>query len=606
MAELHENLITPEQAITLDGLFIQRVRRSAERPAYQHYERRSKEWRSYSWGEMGGLVARWRHALATEGLKPGDRVAVLLRNCPEWVMFDQAALGLGLVTVPLYTDDRPDNAAYILRDAGVKLLLVQDLGRWQRLAQALPEQHGLTVLLLEGGEASRAAAADDGRLRYVHDWLPQEAPPLHQRRDADPHSLASIVYTSGTTGRPKGVMLSHHNMLSVAHGTLMSVQVYQEDLLLSFLPLSHTFERTVGYYLVVMAGATVAYSRSVAQLADDLAALRPTALIAVPRIFEKVHGRIQEKLAGESPLARWLFMTTVEVGWARFEYLQGRRPWRPWLLLWPLLERLVAAKVQARLGGRLRLAVSGGAPIAPEIARFFIGLGVPLLQGYGLTETSPVVAANRLEDNVPASVGLPLRNLEVRVAAQDELLVRGPGVMRGYWNNHTATAQMIDGDGWLHTGDQARIDTGGHIYITGRIKDILVLSNGEKVPPADMEGAIALDPLVEQVLVVGEGEPYLTALLVLDGDKWPAFAQAQGVDPLDPGSLRDTRVEQAVLRRIRDQLKDFPGYAKIRRVCLKLQPWTVEDGLLTPTLKVKRAKVLARYHAEVEGMYQGG
>jgi long-chain acyl-CoA synthetase len=606
VADLHENLITPEQAITLDGLFVQRVRRSSGRPAYQHYERRSKEWRSYSWGEMGDWVARWRHALAGEGLKPGDRVAVLLRNCPEWVMFDQAALGLGLVTVPLYTDDRPDNAAYILQDAGVRLILIQDLGRWEKLAAALPRERPLTVLLLEGGEEARAAAAGDQRLRYVNDWLPQQAPPLQQRRDADPHALASIVYTSGTTGRPKGVMLTHHNMLSVAHGTLMSVQVYEEDLLLSFLPLSHTFERTVGYYLVVMAGATVAYSRSVAQLAEDLTVVRPTALIAVPRIFEKVHGRIQEKLAGESAIARRIFLATVAIGWTRFEHEQGRAPWRPWLLLWPLLEKLVAAKVQARLGGRLRLAVSGGAPIAPEIARFFIGLGVPLLQGYGLTETGPVVAANRLEDNVPASVGLVLRNLEVRVGAQDELLVRGPGVMKGYWNNHSATAQMIDADGWLHTGDQARIDEGGHIYITGRIKDILVLSNGEKVPPADMEGAIALDPLFEQVMVIGEGEPYLTALLVLNADKWSGFAQAQGVDPLNAGSLRDSRVEQAVLRRIRDQLKDFPGYAKIRRVTLKLEPWTVEDGLLTPTMKVKRAKVLERYHSDVEGMYSGG
>lgn len=604
MVQFHENLITPDEAVTLDGLFSRRVGRSGDRLAFQGFDGRSKEWRAYSWAEMAGQVGRWQRALAAEGLRPGDRVGILLRNCPEWVMFDQAALGLGLVVVPLYTDDRPENAAYILADAGVKLLLVQDTGRWRRLVEALPDERELVTVLLEGGEAARAAAAADPLLRYAHDWLPDGPHPLQARKDADPHSLASIVYTSGTTGRPKGVMLSHHNMLAVAHGVLMHVEVFQEDLLLSFLPLSHTLERTVGYYLVIMAGAAVAYARSVGQLAEDLVTIRPTALIAVPRVFERLHGRIRESLERQSGLARWLFRATVAVGWQRFEHAQGRGKWRLGMLLWPLFERLVARKVQARLGGRLRLAVSGGAPIAEEISRFFIGLSVPLVQGYGLTETSPVISANNLSHNQPASVGQPLRNLEVRIGEHDELLVRGPGVMQGYWNNHTATAQTIDADGWLRTGDQARIDDEGFIYITGRIKDILVLSNGEKVPPADMEGAIAMDPLVEQVMVLGEGRPYLTALVVLDGDKWPAFAQDLGLAPLDAASLADAAAERAVIQRIREALSDFPGYAKIRRVHLSLEPWTVDSGLLTPTMKVKRAQVLARYADEVEAMYR--
>lgn len=604
MSNFHENLITPDQAVTLDGLFARRVKRSPEHEAYTGFDRHVKDWRSLTWGDMGEQVSRWQKALANEDLNTGDRVGVLLRNSPEWVMFDQAAMSLGLVVVPLYTDDRPDNVAYILKDAGVKLLLVQDMGRWQKLAAVLPAEQRPIALLLEGGTAARAAAQADKRLRYVPDWLPATPSALQVRQDASPASLASIVYTSGTTGRPKGVMLSHGNMLAVAHGVLMTVDVFQEDVLLSFLPLSHTFERTVGYYLPIMAGASVAYARSIGQLADDLATVQPTAMIAVPRIFERVHGRIQESLKQQSPLARRLFQTTVDVGWARFERRQGRAAWRPKLLLWPLLERLVARKVQARLGGRLRLAVSGGAPISPEIARFFIGLDVPLVQGYGLTETSPVVAANCLPANLPASVGRPLRNLEVSIGNQDELLVRGPGVMQGYWNNHQATAEMIDSDGWLHTGDQARIDKDGFVHITGRIKDILVLSNGEKIPPADMEGAISLDPLFEQVMVVGEGRSYLSALLVLDGDKWPGFAQDQGVDPMKATSLSADKVESAVIKRIRSALRDFPGYAKIRRVTLMLEPWTVDDGLLTPTLKIKRAKVLARYANQVEAMYR--
>ena len=609
MKQFHENLISiEEEAVTLDGLFARRLHRSPRGLAYQHYDRGSKSWRSLTWEEMAQQVARWQQALSSEGLRPGDRVAVLLRNCPEWLMWDQAALSQGLVTVPLYTDDRPDNIAYILEESGVKVMLVQDAGRWKRLVPSLPEEGEgplQRVLLLDESREARKFVRNDERIRLVSDWLPGSAPELRVRNGADTDELASIVYTSGTTGRPKGVMLSHHNMLAVAHGGLTLLDCYEEDKFLSFLPLSHTLERTAGYYLPMMAGASVAFSRSVAQLGDDLMKVRPTAIIAVPRIFEKVYGRIKDQLKKKPPLARKLFDLAVEVGWTRFEHQQGRTGWSPKLLLWPMLERVVARNVVARLGGRLRLAVSGGAPLSPDIARVFIGLGIPIVQGYGLTETSPVISVNSLEDNVPASVGLPIRGTEVKVGENDELLVRGPGVMLGYWNNHKATTEVLDPDGWLHTGDQARIED-GHIFITGRLKDILVLSNGEKIPPADMELAIALDPLIEQVMVVGEGRPYLTALVVLEPGHWSALAKEMGLDPEDPASLQEKRVHNEVLKRIKAALKDFPGYAKIRKVHLSLEPWTIEEGLITPTLKVKRPKVLERFADEVEALYSEG
>jgi long-chain acyl-CoA synthetase len=603
----HENIISLAESQTLDGLFACRVRRTPEREAYRYYDKDSRDWRSYSWAGMAAEVARWQAAMRGEGVRRGGRVAIQLRNCPEWVMFDQAALSLGLVTVPLYTDDRPDNIAFILKEADVEVLLVQDAGRWRRLAEVVPEDGPLKrVLLLDDGDAARQLAATDARIRIVSDWLPTGSVDLEERKDRDPHALASIVYTSGTTGRPKGVMLSHHNMMSVAHGGLTLLDCYQEDIFLSFLPLSHTLERTAGYYLCVMTGSCVAYSRSVAQLGEDLVTIRPTILIAVPRIFERVYGRIADQMEKKGPAAKRLFQLAVRIGWRRFLHQQGRGSWPLGSLLWPLLERLVASKVTAKLGGRLRAAVSGGAALNEEIAKVFIGLGVPIVQGYGLTETAPVVSANPLEDNVPASVGVPIRGVEVRIGDNDELLVKGPGVMLGYWNNHAATAQVIDHDGWLHTGDQARIDEHNHIYITGRLKDILVLSNGEKIPPGDMESAIALDPLFEQVMVVGEGRPYLTALLVLDGDHWAGFAQEQGLDPMDPQSLTRTKVRNAVLRRIKAALKDFPGYAKIRQVYLSLEPWSVDNDLITPTMKVKRPKVLERHAKAIERMYQGG
>lgn len=607
MRQFHENLISPDEARTLDGLFAVRVHRSGDRCAYRSYDRETRQWVAYSWGDMARQVSRWQRAIAAEELSPGDRVALQLRNCPEWVMFDQAAMSCGQVTVPLYTDDRPDNIAYILEEAAVRLLLVQDAGRWKRLAPTIPADGPLQrVLLLDDSPAARELAASDPRVRVVPDWLPDTPGTLAVRDRPDPKALASIVYTSGTTGRPKGVMLSHLNMLSVAHGGLTMIDCYQEDVFLSFLPLSHTLERTVGYYLAVMTGSTVAYSRSVAQLAEDLQTIRPTVLVAVPRIFERVYGRVSEQTQKKGRVAQMLFQATVEVGWQRFLRQQGRGGWTPGMLLWPLLERLVAAKVMARLGGNMRAAISGGAALSENIARVFIGLGLPIVQGYGLTETAPIVSANPLDNNIPSSVGLPIRGVQVRIGADSELLVKGPGVMLGYWNNHAATAKMIDADGWLHTGDQARIGDTGHIYITGRIKDILVLSNGEKIPPADMELAITLDPLFEQVMVVGEGRPYLSALAVLNADHWPGFAQHLGLDPMAPQSLRNHELQTVVARRIKTALKDFPGYAKIRRVQLFLEPWTIDNGLLTPTMKVKRAKVLEKYAAEVEAMYTGG
>jgi long-chain acyl-CoA synthetase len=597
-----EDLISVERARTLDGLFRERVRRSPDRPAYRWFDRNAKGWRGLTWAEAGHEVGRWQQALAAESLAQGERVAVQLRNSPEWVFFDQAALGLGLVVVPLYTDDRPDNLAYIIDDSASRVLLVQDAAHWKRVAGALDRCQSLQrVLLLDADPEGRRLAEEDPRIRVVPDWL--GAPSDLRARRGEPGALASIVYTSGTTGRPKGVMLSHWNMLSVAHASLTVIDAYQEDLFLSFLPLSHTLERTGGYYLPILAGACVAFARSIGQLAQDLVEVQPTVLIAVPRVFERVYARLRERLRKQPAPARWLFALAVDAGWRGFEHEQGRGSWHPKLVLRPVLRRLVSQKILDRLGGRMRLAVSGGAALPVEVARVFIGLGLPLLQGYGLTEASPVVSVNPLEDNRPGSVGVALRGIEVRIGEDQELLVNSPGVMMGYWNNHAATAEMITPEGWLRTGDQARLED-RHIYITGRLKDILVLSNGEKIPPGDMEMAVALDPLFEQVLIAGEGRSHLSALVVLDAELWPGLAREHGLDPDDRASLADRRILQMVQRRVGAALRDFPGYAKIRRVSLLLEPWTVENGLLTPTMKVRRAKVLERYADRIEAMYE--
>ncbi|SFM52984.1 long-chain acyl-CoA synthetase [Ectothiorhodospira mobilis] len=598
------DVITPAEAGTLAGLLRERIARTPERIAYRQYDPEGEAWVPRTWAQVGREVARWQAALLREGLSPGDRVAVMLRNCQEWVIFDQACLGLGLITVPLYTDDRPDNIAYVLGDAGARLLVLGGRMQWRRLQEVRERldtvQRVVSVQRIEPGEFP-----EDPRLMALEEWAPPDGGGELTIRDVEPDALATIVYTSGTTGRSKGVMLTHQNILQNAYAAQQCAPMGPDDLFLSFLPLSHTLERTGGCYMPMMVGAQVAFARSVQGLSEDLQNLRPTVLISVPRIYELIYGRVITGLESRSALERLLFRLTVGVGWRRFQHQQGRGGWHPGLLLWPLLKRLVADKVTARLGGRLRYAVCGGAPLPPPIARFFIGLGLPVYHGFGMTEASPVVSVNRPDDNLPASVGRPLPGVEVRIGPQDELLIRGPSVMQGYWNNPEATAETLDAEGWLHSGDKARFDEQGHIFIIGRIKDILVLGNGEKVPPADMEMAITLDPLFEQAMVLGEGRPFLSALVVLHREEWRRLAEELEVDPDDPAALQDRKVEKALLARVAEQLKEFHAYAQIRRLTPVLESWEVDNGLLTPTMKLKRRLILDRYAPQIEAMYAG-
>jgi long-chain acyl-CoA synthetase len=600
MAQPASHLIPVEAAVTLDGLFRERVKRTPDSIAYRAYDEPHNRWRDHTWAQIDHQVARWQAALAKDGVKAGDRVAVMLRNCPEWVIYDQAALGLGLVVVPLYTQDRAENVAYIIHDSGCKVLLIEGAEQWQALAEVKGQLGSLVRILT----LHAVPNAGETRLRSLGEWLPDEGGATrHVPRD--PNALATIVYTSGTTGRPKGVMLSHHNILSNAAAASSEVLTTgPDDVFLSFLPLSHTFERTCGYYLTIMSGALNTYSRGIPVLAEDLQKVRPTILISVPRIYERVYGRILTALNEGSPLKKKLFMLAVDVGYARFEHAQGRGPWTPSFLLWPVLHALVAKKILARLGGRMRAAISGGAALPPEISRVFTGLGLTVLQGYGLTETSPIACANRPEDNLPASVGRALPGVQVRIGENNALMIKGPNVMLGYWNNPEATKAMIGADGWLNSGDTARIDAQGHVFITGRLKEIIVLSNGEKIPPVDVESAIARDTLFEQVILLGEGKPYLSVMAVLNGDQWKKLCAERGLDGA-PGTLRLKQVQEILISRITTQMKEFPGYAQVRRVTATLDPWTVENGLLTPTLKLKRAKVMEKFNAEIDAMYAG-
>lgn len=600
---MHIDIIPCDEAGTLSGLLRQRIAHSPTAPAYLQFEVGRQTWRSYTWSEIGALLERWQAALARERLAVGDRVAILTNNSVEWICFDQAALSLGLVVVPLYTSDNPENIAYILADSGARLLLVGTDEQWRAIASRRAAFPALeTVLCIR--HSAGAGISGDLALHRIDDWLAQAGSMQRFDQIADPNALATIVYTSGTTGQPKGVMLSHRNILRNAEAVLKVVRGYSEDVYLSFLPLSHAFERTTGYYIPIMAGSCVAFARSVDDLPEDLLTIRPTILIAVPRIFERFYAAVQQQLRDRGTLAQRLFEATVNVGWRRFEAAQGRGSaptvWER--LAWPLLRRLVADEILARLGGRLRLAISGGAPLYPSIARCFVGLGLPLLQGYGLTEAAPVVTTNRLEDNLPASVGTPLPDVDIKIGANQELLVRAPSVMLGYWNRPEDTRAAVDAEGWLHTGDQVRIEN-KHVFISGRLKEILVLSTGEKVSPADMEMAVNEDPLFDQSMIVGEGKPYLAALLVLNRAAWKDTARRLALNADDSAALRAPVVVEVALARVAAALQRFPGNARVYAADLTLEPWTIKNGLITPTLKLKRSAMEERFAAEIARLY---
>jgi long-chain acyl-CoA synthetase len=548
----------------LSDLFLRRVRETPDAPAYRQFE--CAAWRDRTWGDMGRDVGRWQADMRRDGLKPGDRVALCLHNRVEWVLFDQAAIGTGLVTVPLYFGDRPDNMAFCLNDAGVRLLVLEDASIWPAMRdQAKTVER---VVILDG-----EVPVDGGKVLHITEWLhgTSGAP---ARSPAAPDELVTIVYTSGTTGKPKGVMLSHRNIVSNVIASMKALPAGPTDKFMSFLPLSHMFERTCGYYSAIWAGALTAYARSISLLADDIRSQQPTVLVSVPRIFERIWGRMQEAMPPGVP-KRKLFDKAVEIGWRRFNGAASLVD----KLLWPVLNVLVARKLQRRLGGRLRMVVVGGAALAPNLSRIFVGLGLPIIHGYGLTETAPVLAGNRLGDNDPASVGRALEGIELHCDERGELLARGPCIMLGYWNNEAATRNVIDAEGWFHTGDLAQIRD-GRVYITGRVKDIIVMSNGEKVSPGDAEQAILQDPAFEQVMIIGEGRAKLGLLCV---------------SPID-------NLEELCVRANR-QLHDFPGWARICHIARIVEPWTVETGLMTPTLKLKRPELLRRYAKEIETMY---
>lgn len=510
--------------------------------AYRQFDDKSKTWISVTWKEFADMVRSWRKAFTASGLSKGDHAAVLLPNSITATACDLGILSQGMVPVPLHAVDTPSSSAFILNNSEAKILFVPRTLRWNAMLNAQKEYPYLKLVVTTGNDAEGASEDSPVPVVNLSDWLKQGENTDLKEVSIDPDDLAAIVYTSGTTGKPKGVMLTHDNVLSNVKSFSQVIDVGSDDVFLSFLPFSHTFERTVTFYFTLFLGAEVGFARSVLKLAEDLKIIRPTIFVAVPRVFEQFHSRIKASLQSKGSIAATLADQAEMIGWRRFCRRNGLAvpsSSASWLdsFIWPMLESRIVLPIRDVFGGRLRIAIAGGAALNNAIGRFYNAMGVELRQGYGLTETSPVISVNRENCNNPVTVGQPIPGLQIRLGDIEELQVKGPTVMKGYWKRPDATAEVFTEDGWFRTGDQADLSDAGRIRIKGRIKEIIVTSTGEKIPPTDMELAIQTDPLFEQVMVVGEARPFITALAVVNEAEWEKFAKEFNVDPSDDRML---------------------------------------------------------------------
>jgi long-chain acyl-CoA synthetase len=592
---------------TIPELFFARCRESAAKDALSF--KRDGRWHAVSWSDYEAHVRSLARGMG-DWVQPGDIVSILSDNRPEWCYSDLAALALGAITAPIFPSSPPKEIAYILNDCGARLLFLSTAAQLAKVRDL--RAAGLLPRL------ERVVSFEE--VQPEGDWLlPLSA--LHERGEAAPdpiagrmaslgeRDLATLIYTSGTTGEPKGVMLTHGNLVSnVAGGKVVIDDLgLDEKVMLSFLPLSHGLERTCGYYAAIAYEAKVAFAESIPKLIDNFAEVRPTLLVSVPRIYEKMYAGILQQAS--SPLRRRLLLWALDVGREHSRLKLAGKP-IPGLLAakHAVAARLVFSKVLAKLGGRLRYGISGGGPLAPEIAEFMMAFGFTIFEGYGLTETSPIVTGNKPGKIKIGSVGTPWTGVEVKIAPESdrerdgEVLVRGPNVMKGYYGKPVETANVLDGDGWFRTGDIGFIDGEGFLHITDRKKELIKTAGGKYVAPQPIENQLKVHPLIEQAVMIGDRRKYCVALLVPD---FKALERALGRDlPSDLRRLNDDPQVRALLQTAVDQVnQELGGWEQIKRFVILPAELTEESGELTPSLKVKRRVVEEKFRAQIDALY---
>ena len=554
-------------------------------------------------------VRRLAKALKAAGVEPGDRVGLMAENGGHWPTVDFATLCTGAVLVPIYPTLTPDQAAYIAADSGAKIVFAQGRERLEGLRgerDQLPAVEKL-VLIPVPGEDTRdldVPTLEDLLAQGEGSDSPEEVAAFEEGcRAVSEDDLATLIYTSGTTGKPKGVMLTHRNIASNVIASTGALDIRSEFTTLSFLPLSHSFERTVDY-VYFFKGCTIAYAESVAQVAQNMMEVKPHAFVSVPRVYEKVLAKVQENVAQASGLRQKLFHWAVDLGRKALPYrLQLEMP-PGWLgLKFKLADKLVFSKIRARLGGRFVFAFSGGAPLSRDVAEFFWGAGVPIYEGYGLSETAPVLTANSPGAVKMGTVGRAIPGVTIKIAEDGEILAQGPNIMKGYYNLPEATAEALDAEGWFHTGDIGVLDEDGYLSITDRKKELIINAYGKNIAPAPVENALKAGRLIGQAMVIGDRRKFLTALLVPDFETLEAWAASQGFSGSHQDLVEHPKVQEAVAEEVAAANTKLAKYERVGKWSLLGEEWGIETGELTPTLKIKRRVIVDKYGDVIEGLY---
>ena len=565
-------------------------------------------WQERNFSDMAVEVRQLAAGLAAMGVKKGHKVVIYGENSVEWALSDYAILTCGAATAAIYATLLPEQAAYICNDSGADIALVSNKIQFDKLMSVEKDLKSVkTYILFDATGIDHPNVMTYKALRDKGSEHLKANPGLIEQQLASltRNDLAIMIYTSGTTGEPKGVMLSHGNLLSNIEAGLRSLPVSEKDVFLSFLPLSHIFERMVGHFLANFRGATIAYAQSIEAVPANLLEIRPTLMASVPRLFEKIYAKVLAGVEEGSAVKQKIFNWAVGVGREVTTYRQNNRPLPGGLSFkYKLATKLVFSKLQERVGGNIRFFVSGGAPLAKEIGEFFTAARLLIIEGYGLSETSPVITVNRLDKFKFGTVGIALDNVEVKIAEDGEILTRGPHVMLGYYNKPEDTKEAIDEEGWFHTGDIGIFDEDGMLKITDRKKNIIVTAGGKNVAPQKVENLLVTSKYIDQVLVIGDKRKFCSALIVPSQEAVEKFAAEHGLDQSDFAKLcREESVRKVIQHEVDEANARLASYESIKKFILVPRMFSIETGELTPSLKIKRKVVESNYSGDIEALY---